>query len=79
MSTKLQREIVNIIAGARRDRSLSYGQLAKEIGCTGNAISNWEKGKRSPNDMETIERVLGNLGYRLVIEKAGKGERHEHI
>lgn len=69
MSTKLQQDIVDIIVGARKERGLSYGQLGKEIGCTGNAISHWEKGKRSPNDMETIERVLGNLGYRLVIEE----------
>lgn len=63
----IQDKIRKLIAEERKKRAVTYAAFAREAGCTDRAISYWENGQRTPRDIETIERVLHNLGYRLVI------------
>ena len=58
--------VVKEIIGYRIRHKLSQAQLAKEIGVTQQYISKIEEGEFS--NLDTIENVLGHIGYRLKLE-----------
>ena len=62
----------------REEKELSQEELAKELGCSSNSISQYETGKRKPSDkiVEKIKQVYGivieatTLSAKVVAEKA---------
>ena len=61
-----------LVRGARREAGLSQEALAERLGTTQSAIARLESKGANPR-VNTLERVLGATGYRLVID----ARRHE--
>ena len=62
------------IRARRLDLSLFQKDVAKRIGVTTDTITNWEKGRSSP-DLRAIPNVLEFLGYDPRTEGQTLGER----
>ena len=57
----------NLIERARHEAGLSQQQLAQLAGTSRPTLSAYENGRKSPT-LETLERLLGRAGRRLVAE-----------
>ena len=57
----------NLIERARHDAGLSQQQLAELAGTSRPTLSAYENGRKSPT-LETLERLIGGAGRRLVAE-----------
>jgi DNA-binding XRE family transcriptional regulator len=47
---------------ARKNKNLSQAQLGKPVGVSAQAISNYERGKRSPRDLDGWGKLATALG-----------------
>ena len=59
---------VRYVFAVAADRDISVRELERESGVGVNTISRWKEEGRMPN-INSLEKVLASLGYRLKIEK----------
>jgi transcriptional regulator with XRE-family HTH domain len=54
----------NLIREARRLRGLTQTDLARRVGTTQSAVSNWERGRETPR-VDTLARILEACGFEV--------------
>lgn len=61
-------EIIEIIKKEKQKEKITNVDLAKQIGCTTQAIRNWLNGKRKIS-LENADKILKILGANMLIGK----------
>ena len=77
--TRMRGEFAEVFSAFRKARGLRQRLVAQRVGCTTQAISNWESGRYLPNEKRVLQicRALGlgkEEGGRLLLAYA-----HAHI